>query len=229
MVSMLRILLFLGVVGFVCEAAQAQEAPETPAPTGIFSSYELKGSNLSAFPQWLRVQREIKHQQGLYNRCQKGPAYCPEPALSSWQAFIGQLREQNLSQADMLSAVQKFSRRWPYREDADVYNQTDFWASPKHFLAKGGDCEDFAILNYVTLRDMGIPPEHMRIVIVRDTIRQMHHAVLAVYPENESEPVVVLDSLMNDILTASEFSHYTPFYSLNHEHRWIHIPQKELY
>ena len=198
-------------------------------PTGVFASYELKKDDLSAFPQWQRVLEAIKRERDLYQRCKKDIATCPDPALGKWQTFIRHLEENNLNEHELLEQVQRFSRRWPYREDMTVYQQSDYWASPQEFAGSGGDCEDFAILNYVTLIDMGISAKRLRIVVVRDNIRQMDHAVLAVYPRTENGEIQILDSLMNGVLKEPAFSHYTPVYSVSEKARWIHIPQKDLY
>ena len=199
------------------------------APTGIFESYELKKDDLTAFPQWQRVLEAIERERSLYHRCEKDITICPDPALGKWQTFMQHLEASDLNEHEKLEQVQKFSRRWPYREDMTVYQQSDYWASPKEFLGFGGDCEDFAILNYVTLLDLGISADRLRIVVVRDTIRQLDHAVLAVYPPTENGQTWILDSLMNGVLKEQAFSHYTPVYSVSAKSRWIHIPQKDLY
>ena len=199
------------------------------SPIGVFASYELKKDDLSAFPQWQRVLKAIKRERVLYQRCKKDIALCPDPALGKWQAFIQHLKENNMNEHEMLEHVQGFSRRWPYREDMTVYQQSDYWASPQEFVRSGGDCEDFAILNYVTLIDLGISADRLRIVVVRDSIRQIDHAVLAVYPRTANGEIRILDSLMNGVLKEQAFSHYTPVYSVSAKSRWIHIPQKDLY
>ena len=44
-----------------------------------------------------------------------------------------------------------------------------------------GISEDYAIIKYFTLKEMGVDPKSMRIVVLRDTIRNLAHAVLVVY------------------------------------------------
>ena len=61
------------------------------------------------------------------------------------------------------------------------YGLADFWASPLQTLANGaGDCEDYAILKYVALRELGILPDDLRLVIVQDDRHEVGHAVVAV-------------------------------------------------
>ena len=53
----------------------------------------------------------------------------------------------------------------------------DFWASPLQTL--GGDCEDYAIVKYVVLRELGITAHDPRLIIVQDQKRETGHAVVS--------------------------------------------------
>ena len=70
----------------------------------------------------------------------------------------------------------------------------DYWQSPVETLARGkGECEDFAIAQYVSLRMLGMRPEQLRVSVV--TLPNVEpHAVLLVFPEEETEGWV-LDNL----------------------------------
>ena len=56
-------------------------------------------------------------------------------------------------------------------------------------------------------KELGIPPETMRIVVLRDTIRNLAHAVLVVYMNDNA---YVLDNLSNAVLSHTRFKHYSP-------------------
>jgi predicted transglutaminase-like cysteine proteinase len=43
----------------------------------------------------------------------------------------------------------------------------------------GGDCEDYAIAKFVGLQEAGVSPDDLRIVILRDDVRDEDHAVVA--------------------------------------------------
>ena len=65
--------------------------------------------------------------------------------------------------------------------DLAQYGAIDVWSSPLVTFTNGaGDCEDYAIAKFVALRQVGISPDDLRIVIMRDTIRAEDHAVAAV-------------------------------------------------
>ena len=60
------------------------------------------------------------------------------------------------------------------------YGEIHVWTSPLLTLMTGsGDCEHYAIANFVALHQAGIQPEDLRIVIMHDTIRGEDHAVAA--------------------------------------------------
>lgn len=122
---------------------------------------------------------------------------------------------------DQLRTVNTFFNKWPYRLDEDIYGTSDWWATPQEFLKHSGDCEDYAISKYFALRELGFSSEALRIVILKDRIRNIGHAVLVVFVENE---VHVLDNVTDIIFPHTKYRHYIPQYSLNETARWAHIP-----
>ena len=92
-----------------------------------------------------------------------------EPAKNPFDLLIEQIRAVNL-----------FLNDWQYKSDIQNYGRRDYWATPLEFLRRSGDCEDYAIAKYVSLRQIGFAPEQLRLV-VRDVVRELAHAVLAVY------------------------------------------------
>jgi predicted transglutaminase-like cysteine proteinase len=64
--------------------------------------------------------------------------------------------------------------------DLAQWGKIDVWSSPLVTFAHGaGDCEDYAIAKFVALREAGVSPDDLRIVIMRDTIHGEDHAVAA--------------------------------------------------
>lgn len=78
---------------------------------------------------------------------------------------------------------------------AGVENEgNDYWQSPIETLAAGqGDCDDYAIAKYVSLRMLGIAAEHLRLGVV-SLPHVGHHAVLLFFSNEEQNPWV-LDNL----------------------------------
>lgn len=114
-----------------------------------------------------------------------------------------------------------FNHQISYAEDQDVWGQSDYWATPMESLSKGkGDCEDYVIAKYFTLRNMNIPDNQMRLIYVKARIGgpssgvQQAHMVLAYYPSADAEPLI-LDSLISDIRPASRRPDLFPIFSFN--------------
>lgn len=99
--------------------------------------------------------------------------------------------------------------------DWSQYGYADFWASPLQTLGSGaGDCEDYAIVKYVVLRELGIADDDLRLVIVQDDQRQTGHAIVAVRYEQQW---LVLDNRTMAILNAEDVRHYRPVIALDQQ------------
>ena len=84
----------------------------------------------------------------------------------------------------------------------------------------GGDCEDFSIAKYFTLREMGVPEERMRLTYVKALQLDQAHMVLTYYPSPDAEPLV-LDNLDTSILPSSQRTDLLPVYSFNGNGLWL--------
>jgi predicted transglutaminase-like cysteine proteinase len=128
-------------------------------------------------------------------------------------------------QAKLAALNQFFNRRIQSREDADIWGQVDYWASPLEMLEKGtGDCEDFAIAKYFSLVALGMPVHKLRLVYVRAQLggaggQVQAHMVLAYYASPGAEPMI-LDNLISDMRTASRRPDLSPVFSFNGEGLW---------
>jgi predicted transglutaminase-like cysteine proteinase len=127
----------------------------------------------------------------------------------------------NARPLDKLELVNNFFNQMAFVNDSELWGQEDYWATPLQMLSSnGGDCEDFSIAKYFTLRKMGIPEEHMRLTYVKALQLDQAHMVLTYYPTPESEPLV-LDNLVTDIRPSSERTDLLPVYSFNGNGLWL--------
>ena len=91
-----------------------------------------------------------------------------------------------------------------------------------------GDCEDFAIIKYYTLKEAGIPISKLRLVYVKAKLNGpsgatlQAHMVLAYYPAPNAEPMV-LDNLVTDIRPATQRTDLQPVFSFNSEAIWAGV------
>ena len=110
-----------------------------------------------------------------------------------------------------------------FRSDQANWGELDYWAGPDEFFARGGDCEDYAIAKYYSLRALGFAASDLRITVLRDDQRQLLHAVLAVRYNGRFR---VLDSLSRRIVTWFKLPQYRVIYSVNEESFWLYPGQK---
>ena len=123
---------------------------------------------------------------------------------------------------DKLNRVnQFFNSRMRFRDDIAVWGQQDYWATPIEFLRKGaGDCEDYALAKYFTLRELGVPASQLRITYVKALQLNQAHMVVAWYATPDAVPLI-LDNLKTAILPATQRNDLLPVYSFNGEGLWI--------
>ena len=197
---------------------QASGAPSDSGnqPVRLFQSAAFRG-NFDALPKWKRVLSKVKAQVQTLNSCTSAKA-CP-PGATSWQRIMKQAKGKE--RMEQLRMINSFFNKWPYRLDQDAYGVSDWWATPQEFLKISGDCEDYAIIKYFALRELGFSQDELRIVVVKDRIRGIGHAVLAVFTHGDA---YILNNISDAIFTHGKYRHYVPQYSLNEEHRWSHIP-----
>ncbi len=173
----------------------------------------------------VEFQMELKKPQSWLDamkRNEKSPIFFDEKRFNSstlWKDLKKQAEGKPLS--EQLRIVNSFWNRWPYRTDREVYGREDYWAAPYEFLAKSGDCEDYCIAKYYTLKALGVPVEKMRIVVVKETIRDIGHAILAVY--GDGDDISILDNLSEAVRPASRIRNYAPQFSVNEKNRWVHV------
>jgi predicted transglutaminase-like cysteine proteinase len=138
----------------------------------------------------------------------------------AWTNFIAEARK--LPRSKMLDAVNRWVNKHTYVEDWANWGLPDYWETPREFLTRGGDCEDFAIIKYFTLRRLGFSAKDLRIMVVNDTNLQIYHSVLAVRQAG-GEPLI-LDNQAADVIPASVVSQYHLIYSLNEAGWWLAAP-----
>lgn len=144
------------------------------------------------------------------------------PKFNAWRTLVA----SGLAATDadrIKKANDFFNRQTQFGEDISIWGQLDYWATPMETLGKGaGDCEDFAIGKYFTLKEMGVGPDKLRLIYVRaktgasDTSQGQAHMVLAYYAQPDSEPLV-LDNLVAEIRPASRRPDLVPVFSFNSE------------
>lgn len=149
-----------------------------------------------------------------------GPLGDGRQRLDDWQQLLDSHAE--VDEQEKLRAVNRFfNRRLQFRDDLDLWQSADYWATPVESLRRGaGDCEDFAIAKYVSLRELGVSSDKLRITYVKALRLNQAHMVLTYYATPNAIPLV-LDNLIGGILPASQRSDLLPVYAFNGEGLWL--------
>jgi len=139
--------------------------------------------------------------------------------LLEWEEMIR--RDKSRTDQEKLEKVNRFfNSRIRFADDMEIWGVRDYWASPLEFLCKkAGDCEDFAIAKYFTLKAMGMEEEKLNISYVKAIQYRIAHMVLTYYSEPDAEPLV-LDNLIDAISPASRRTDLMPVFSFNGSGLW---------
>ena len=153
--------------------------------------------------------------QALY-----GPLGEGQQRIDDWQYLLAS--QKQIGELEQLNVVNRFfNKQLRYVEDIDLWHEVDYWETPIEALWKGaGDCEDYAIAKYFSLRHLGVASEKLRITYVKALTQNRAHMVLTYYSSPEAEPLV-LDSLIDAIKPASQRKDLLPVYSFNAEGLWL--------
>lgn len=145
--------------------------------------------------------------------------------VQNWNALLDKLAEG--SDKHKLKQVNTFfNRSLVYGEDAQIWQNNDYWATPLESMKLGkADCEDYAIAKYMTLKQLGMPAEKLRLIYVRakvgasDSTVSQAHMVLGYYEEPASPPLI-LDNMVGDVMPAAQRPDLVPVFSFNDAGLW---------
>jgi len=138
--------------------------------------------------------------------------------IEAWQSLL--VRSQDLDEIGKLARVNNFLNNMDFLSDMEHWGKKDYWATPIEFIATaGGDCEDFSIAKYFSLRELGVPTEKLRLIYVKAVKINQAHMVLGYYESPDAEPLI-LDNLKPTIQPASQRTDLIPSYSFNANSLW---------
>lgn len=181
----------------------------------LFDSKEITYHNIHLFPKWTQMVSRYRKDNTAPSLCTKKQP-CP---LIQWDQFLHSV--QNKPKKDQINAVQHYINKASYIIDPINWGVPDYWASPRQFFIKDGDCEDYAIAKFFSLRKLGFNNDDMRVVIVNDANLNTVHSILVVYTQEEAW---ILDNQLPSIVPSRKIHHYKPIYSLNETDWWLYQP-----
>ncbi len=190
------------------------------APARQDGGFDVPGREVRAGRAVLTAKWEqalARHRQSL------AEAACGETGrgceVSDWRRFLAGLVDRPMG--EQLARVNRYMNGFRYVTDRRNWGRDDYWAAPQELFRRGGDCEDYVIAKYLSLRALGVPAAAMRVVVLHDLGRDQPHAVLVVLGDGEAH---VLDNLYRRVMTWRDLRrNYVPLYSLNEDTAWVHV------
>jgi predicted transglutaminase-like cysteine proteinase len=151
-------------------------ADSSDEPFGLSTATVTKGPVLE---KWLNVKREVGDERLVLRLCEENRASCQSRAALEFLAIVESGR--SLAGRARLGEINRaINLKLKPKSDLALYGAEDVWSPPLATLAIGaGDCEDYAIAKFVALQEAGVSPDDLRIVILRDDLREEDHAVVA--------------------------------------------------
>lgn len=139
--------------------------------------------------------------------------------LNAWQQLLRDAA--GLPEDAKLERVNQFFNQVRFIDDRVHWGQEDYWATPVEFLiSNGGDCEDFSIAKYYTLKALGVAEDKMSLTYVKSLELNQAHMVLTYYASPTTMPVV-LDNLIGEIRPANQRPDLLHVYTFNGDSLWL--------
>lgn len=184
------------------------------ATNPLLSGQQVDSSDLSPFTKWtgLMPRYEMQHASAgskcIGSGCQN----------QKWEKLLTSLEGKPVN--EQINAVNSFFNGMRYVSDQENYGVADYWQTPYELMERGGDCEDYAIAKYISLKRLGVSESDMRIVIVRDSkLGGEIHALLEVTNDGEK---LILDNQAKTVKTEASIFHYQPVFAINESKWWAY-------
>jgi predicted transglutaminase-like cysteine proteinase len=162
--------------GALDPTASLEPAGRSAEPFGLFASALSYGGLRE---KWLGVERKLDDERVQLALCDGDRDRCASPAALQFLAIVENARARD-GRARLGEINRAINLAIRSMSDMAQHGAIDVWSSPLVTFTNGaGDCEDYAIAKFVALREAGISPDDLRIVIMRDTISGEDHAVAA--------------------------------------------------
>ncbi len=205
-----RIIVCLGALFMLCHSVDSLAATLL-----LFGTQETASPNLKPFPKWNNML--IRYEKNKANEKPCTATALRHCRIQEWIRFLENIKDKDFH--TQLDEVNRFLNQAEYILDIINWGIPDYWETPYEFLRKNGDCEDYAIAKFISLRLLGVPNDAMRIVVLQDTNLNVVHAVLAIYVH---ERPYILDNQIKQVIPAERIFHYRPVYSINETTWWRH-------
>ncbi len=171
-------------------------------------------------PVSLPLLAELFISEALLQKIEKRFDSAARQRVENWQTLMRE--STDLPEKEKLAVVNDFfNSNVLFVDDIVLWGKEDYWATPIEMLSiGGGDCEDYSIAKYFTLKQIGVDEDKLRITYVKAVNLDQAHMVLTYFETKRSAPLV-LDNLINEIKPASRRQDLIPVYSFNGTGLWL--------
>jgi predicted transglutaminase-like cysteine proteinase len=183
-------------------------------PNPLLTSTATSFSDISAFTKWTALMPRYAMQKTKQDKECTG-ANCGNV---QWEKLLTDLKGKSVT--EQMKGVNDFFNKITYVTDEDNFGTDDYWQTPYEMMQRGGDCEDYAIAKFISLKRLGVPQSSMRIMIVMDNnLGGQMHAVLEVKHQGKA---FLLDNQAKSVTASSSVYHYRPIYAINESNWWAY-------
>jgi len=167
------------------------------------------------------VSPELVISQKVLGKIEKKYGSDAKLRTNSWQSMLIAAKQAKQDQDKLTIINNFFNQNINFVSDLSHWGENDYWATPLEFIASGaGDCEDFSIAKYFSLKEAGVAENKLRLTYVKAINLGQAHMVLTYFARPRSIPLV-LDNLIPQIKKANQRKDLLPVYSFNGSGLWI--------
>lgn len=196
--------------------AQIQFVRPTPVTQQtMFPSQVVHSTNVAFFTRWTGVEARFAAQQQPGACASEADGSC---AQVQWATLIEDLKSRPFG--DRVAYVNEYLNAIPYVPATVNWGSPAYWETPFEFLARGGQCQDYAISKYLALQASGVPDSAMRVVVVHDRQTGQDHAILIVTVDDRD---LVLDNMTATANPIENVTRYRAYYAINNSGWWAYF------
>lgn len=163
--------------------------------------------------KWRALETEMKTEIQDIERCRVDSESCSLEAARFVDLTDRAFSKNGLERIKAVNSA--FNDAIRYQGDFDHHGVADFWSAPLATLKSGtGDCEDYAFAKYAALRQVGFAAADLKVLLVRDTISNQDHAVLAV---RQDSYWLLLDNRWSQVIESNASPRLMPLFSLGED------------
>ncbi len=195
-------------------AFDRQDPPVTrPAPADPFSLDTMPWFSGDIFEKWNSIKAAIEAEHAILAHCRQDMQDCPPAARKFLAVIAAGLAQTGRARVGVINRAINLAIE--HMSDLEQWGVDERWSPPLETFATGrGDCEDYAIAKFVALVEAGIPPEEVRLVIVRDQAANDGHAIAAVHID---DGWVLLDNRWLALVDDDKMRRMVPLFVIDHD------------